>query len=160
MENDNAKQPLGERILVILESIKNIIFKYYITVIVWLVILTVSILLLWFLLYPVIWWNELSEIRLYVRVFLLLFAISTFSTLRLYNSVVVNSRFLLKLRESIIKIERLLPRITTLLETSKNSQRDNSSAINRNTTQINKIVESIKKASDEITRASEKLNRK
>lgn len=42
----------------------------------------------------------MSEMRLYVRVFLVMFAVATFAVLRLYNSIVSNTRFLIKLQEA------------------------------------------------------------
>ena len=51
----------------------------------------------------------MSEVRLYVRIFLLMFAVSTFATLRLYNSIVQNTRFSIKLREAFGKFLATVP---------------------------------------------------
>lgn len=47
----------------------------------------------------------------YIRIFLLLTLVNTFASLRLYNSQVANTRFLLKVREAVSK---LLPQFVTL----------------------------------------------
>lgn len=50
-----------------------------------------------------------SEIRLCLRLFLLLFILNTFGVLRLYNSIVNNTRFSIKLREAIMAFNRAVP---------------------------------------------------
>lgn len=47
--------------------------------------------------------------RLCVRLFLVMFAVNTFGALRLYNSIVQNTRFSLKLREALIKFTQTVP---------------------------------------------------
>jgi hypothetical protein len=72
-----------------------------------------------------------------------MFAISTFSTLRLYNSIVVNSRFALKLREILTRIERLLPRINQVMESSRTSAKENTSAMTRLSASLKKLSEAM-----------------
>lgn len=66
---------------------------------------------IWAILEPIIWWTEYSEIRICVRLFLVMFAVSTFSVLRLYNAVVQNTRFSIKLRDVFISFYRMLPNL-------------------------------------------------
>lgn len=66
----------------------------------WILIVIVMAAVVWLIAEPIIWWTEMSETRLYVRVFLIMFAIATFAVLRLYNSIVSNTRFLIKLQEA------------------------------------------------------------
>lgn len=53
--------------------------------------------------------------HVYCRVFLLLFAINTFAVLRLYNSVLQNTRFIIKIRQTIGKTNIHLPRLETAM---------------------------------------------
>lgn len=81
----------------------------FIEYVIWGFCIFICLGILWFIVEPIIWWTEISEIRLYVRIFLVMFAISTFATLRLYNSIVQNTRFSIKLREVLIKFTNTIP---------------------------------------------------
>lgn len=65
--------------------------------------------MVWLLVEPIIWWTPYSEVRLCVRFFLVMFAVNTFAVLRLYNSIVQNTRFSIKLREVFIKLHQAIP---------------------------------------------------
>lgn len=67
----------------------------------WALIILVGLGCLWLVAEPVIWWTDKSEMRIYVRVFLIMFAVGVFAVLRLYNSIVANSRFVIKLHEAV-----------------------------------------------------------
>ena len=81
-------------------------FLNYLT---WVICVSVLLGILWLIIEPIIWWTSWSEMRLYIRIFLLMFAVSTFATLRLYNSIVQNTRFSIKLRESFGKFLNVVP---------------------------------------------------
>lgn len=81
----------------------------FVEYVIWGFLIAVCLGVLWLLVEPIIWWTEQSEMRLYVRVFLVMFAISTFAILRLYNSIVQNTRFSIKLREALIKFTNAVP---------------------------------------------------
>ena len=67
----------------------------------WTLIVLVGLGCLWLVIEPAIWWSDKSELRIYIRVFLLMFAVGVFGVLRLYNSVVNNTRFIIKLHEAV-----------------------------------------------------------
>lgn len=58
---------------------------------------------------PLIWKTDYYKIDLYFRLFLLMFAINTFAVLRLYNSIVQNTRFSIKLRETFTHFQQVVP---------------------------------------------------
>ena len=60
---------------------------------------------------PIVEWTDQSEFRLYCRLALLLLSIIAFGVLRLYNSIVQNTRFLLKIREVAGKLLAELPNL-------------------------------------------------
>ena len=68
---------------------------------------------LWFLIAPLL--NN-EEIIFYLRLFLCMFALNTFAVLRLYNSIVQNTRFSIKLMESIIKFTNSIPNLERALK--------------------------------------------
>lgn len=113
---------------------------------VWLCAILVA---LWFVIIPlyeyVCTFSIESEIRLYIRLFLLSFIVSTLGVLRLYNSIVGNTRFAIKLREAIIKFQRTTPSlersikllVQTLLAVKKSNE--------ANSDKLDKLSNSIKK---------------
>ena len=81
------------------------------TILLWLVLLTLLLGVVWLIVQPIVIWTDKSELRLYCRLALLLLAIMTFGVLRLYNSIVQNTRFLFKVREAIQKVLVELPNL-------------------------------------------------
>ena len=79
------------------------------TILLWILIGLIIVGVLWLIIQPIIVWTDKSEIRLYCRIGLLMLAIMTFGILRLYNSIVHNTRFLVKLREVTAKVLSELP---------------------------------------------------
>lgn len=79
------------------------------TVIVWSILGLILFGLLSLFIAPIIWWTPESEARLYIRFFLLCMALITFGVLRIYNAIVGNTRFLIKLRETVGKLQREIP---------------------------------------------------
>ena len=93
----------------------------FIGYLIWVVIIAIALGVLWLLVEPIIWWTQYSEARLCIRLFLLIFAVNTFATLRLYNSIVQNTRFSIKLRESFNKFVGVVPGLERAMRSLGNS---------------------------------------
>lgn len=123
----------------------------FIDYLIWALLILIALGVIWLLLEPVIWWTEKSEVRLYVRIFLVMFATSTFATLRLYNSIVQNTRFSIKLREALLKftaavpgLERAMKNLNSSLGNVKASTDSLKKGVDNNTEKVEKLVEKIK----------------
>lgn len=64
-----------------------------------------------FIVQPLLSGTADGEIRVYMRVFIIAQIVMAFATLRLYNSIVANTRFSIKLRETITKLQQGIPTI-------------------------------------------------
>lgn len=124
-------------------------FIEYVT---WVIFIVVALGVLWLLIEPIIWWTQYSEIRLCVRLFLLMFAVSTFATLRLYNSIVQNTRFSIKLREALVKftnvipgLERAMKNLNSSLGNVKASTDSLKKELSDNTDKVERLAEKITK---------------
>lgn len=124
----------------------------FIDYLIWPLIILVLMGLLWFLAEPIIWWTEKSEIRLCVRIFLVMFAVNTFAVLRLYNSIVNNTRFNIKLREvfmkllpTVIGLERIMRGLNSSLSNAKSSADTLKKGVDRNTDEIEKLIFQLKR---------------
>lgn len=124
-------------------------FRKFIDYLVWSLAVISIIGVLWFIVEPIIWWNEM---RLYLRLFLLMFALNTFATLRLYNSIVQNTRFSIKLREALLKfttIANTLERAFKNLNNSVASMRSSIDSLRRSTDnatdKVDEVVQKFKK---------------
>lgn len=98
---------------------------------------------LWLILEPIIWWTDMSELRLYVRVFLIMFAVATFAVLRLYNSIVSNTRFIIKLHELIRAVQTSmssLERTTKSAANAMGSLRNATSSLEKTTKENSESV--------------------
>lgn len=86
---------------------KQFSWKSVVTIFVWaLLILGVILLFLW-VIYPL--FSGLSEWYFYARLALVFMFVIAFGVLRLYNAVVGNTRFLIKLRETVGKMQNTIP---------------------------------------------------
>lgn len=117
--------------------------------VVWGFVILAALGVLWLLIEPIIFWTSYSEIRICVRLFIVLFALNTFATLRLYNSIVQNTRFSIKLRESVTKLQQNFPALERAL-------RNLSSSL----TIVKTTIDSFKKSTDENTDKLDRLNDK
>lgn len=122
-------------------------FAEYLT---WVLIVLACLGLLWLIVEPIIWWSELSELRLYIRLFLIMFALSTFAILRLYNSIVQNTRFTIKLREAIRQfnavvpgLERAMKNLNSTLGNVKASSDSLRKSTDNNTDKVEKFTEKL-----------------
>lgn len=82
-----------------------------INVVIWLLLLVIVAAVVWFVVSPLTKWSDKSDIHFYARLFLVLTAVNTFAVLRLYNSIVQNTRFLIKLRDAISKLNSVVPNV-------------------------------------------------
>lgn len=122
---------------------------------IWAVIIAIVLGVLWLIIEPIIWWTQYSEVRLCVRLFLLMFAVSTFAILRLYNSIVQNTRFSIKLREALNKfagvvpgLERAMKNLNSSLGNVKASTDSLKKELSDNTDKIEKLTEKINRLSN------------
>ena len=122
----------------------------FIDYLIWAVIIAVVLGVLWLIIEPIIWWTQYSEVRLCVRLFLLMFAVSTFATLRLYNSIVQNTRFSIKLREALNKfagvvpgLERAMKNLNSSLGNVKASTDSLKKELSDNTDKVEKLTDKI-----------------
>lgn len=122
----------------------------FIDYLIWAIIIAIVLGVLWLIVEPIIWWTQYSEVRLCVRLFLLMFAVSTFATLRLYNSIVQNTRFSIKLREALNKfagvvpgLERAMKNLNSSLGNVKASTDSLKKEVSDNTDKVEKLTEKI-----------------
>lgn len=87
----------------------------------WTICVLLVLGVIWLIVAPIVWWTPLSEWRLYIRIFLLMFAVSTFALLRLYNSIVQNTRFSIKLREAFGKFLTIVPALERAMKNLNSS---------------------------------------
>ena len=127
----------------------------FIDYLIWAVIIAIVLGVLWLIIEPIIWWTQYSEVRLCVRLFLLMFAVSTFATLRLYNSIVQNTRFSIKLREALNKFagvvpgfERAMKNLNSSLGNVKASTDSLKKELSDNTDKVEKLTEKINRLSN------------
>lgn len=106
----------------------------------------------WLILEPVINWTHFSEARLYARLFLAMFAVNTFATLRLYNSIVQNTRFSIRLRESVVKFSALIPGIERALRNLSNS-------LGAAKASMDALKKEVSDGTDEVSKFTDKLRK-
>lgn len=127
----------------------------FIDYLIWAALIAIVLGVLWLIIEPIIWWTQYSEVRLCVRLFLLMFAVSTFATLRLYNSIVQNTRFSIKLREALNKfagvvpgLERAMKNLNSSLGNVKASTDSLKKELSDNTDKVEKLTEKINRLSN------------
>lgn len=117
-------------------------------ILIWVVVILVVVGLLFFIAQPLIW-EGYGEWVLYARIFIVLFALSTFAQLRLYNALVQNTRFAIKLREALLKFIQVVP---TLERSMKN--------LNSTMGNVKASSDAVKKALDNNADKTEELTDK
>lgn len=107
---------------------------------------------IWFLVSPFIYGGTNGEYTFYIRVLLILAIVHTFSGLRLYNAIVNNTRFSIKLREAVIKLQQNFPALqramTTLnsgLSSTKDSLKETKKSLDANTDETHEVTELLRK---------------
>lgn len=103
-------------------------------ILIWVVVTLVVVGLLFFIAQPLIW-DGYGEWVFYARLFIVLFALSTFAQLRLYNAIVQNTRFAIKLREALLKFIQVVP------------------ALERSMKNLNSTMGNVKSSSDAVKKA-------
>lgn len=103
-------------------------------ILIWVVLAHVVVGLLFFIFQPLIW-DGYGEWVFYARLFIVLFAFSTFAQLRLYNAIVQNTRFSIKLREALLKFIQVVP------------------ALERSMKNLNSTMGNVKSSSDSVKKA-------
>ena len=103
-------------------------------ILIWVVVTLVTLGLLFFIIQPLIW-SDYDEWVFYARLFIVLFALSTFAQLRLYNAIVQNTRFAIKLREALLKFTQVVP------------------ALERSMKNLNSTMGNVKSSSDAVKKA-------
>lgn len=105
-----------------------------INILIWVVAILVCGLLIFVLLQPLIF-EGYADWVFYARACLILFAFSTFAQLRLYNAIVQNTRFAIKLREALLKFIQIVP------------------ALERSMKNLNSTMGNVKSSSDAVKKA-------
>lgn len=114
---------------------------------IWTVCILLILGVVWLIMEPIIWWTPWSEARLYIRIFLTMFAVSTFATLRLYNSIVQNTRFSIKLREMFGKFLTAVPTLERAIKSLNNSIGSAKSVIDNSNKRVSENTDSIQELS-------------
>lgn len=92
--------------------------------------------------------SEITEIRMYLRFFLFLFAVMVFGVLRLYNSIVKNTLFIVKLRETLAPFIRAFPGIEKTVRTNTNTENSLKGALDRLSSSIEEATEMLSSIKD------------
>lgn len=96
--------------------------------------------------------EDMSLWHFYVRLFLSMFGVCTFAILRLYNSIVQNTRFTIKLRESVGKLHNALTPLGREMKTLSNGLHN----VKRSADSLEKTFTN---SADRTEKVIEKLNR-
>ena len=86
---------------------KQFSWKSVVSILVWALLIVGLILLFLWVIYPL--FSALPEWHFYARLALVFLFVIAFGVLRLYNAVVGNTRFLIKLRETVGKMQNTIP---------------------------------------------------
>lgn len=105
-----------------------------------------------FLVYPLIIGGPYGELKFYARVILLLAIVHTFAGLRLYNAIVNNTRFSIKLREAVIRLQQSFPALQRVMHQlnieiggMRDSLRENKKSLDSNSDETHEVTELLKK---------------
>ena len=85
---------------------------------------------------------------MYLRFFLSLFAVMVFGVLRLYNSIVKNTLFIVKLRETLAPFIRAFPGIEKTVRTNTNTENSLKGALDRLSSSIEEATEMLSSIKD------------
>lgn len=73
--------------------------------------------------------DRMARIESYFKIFLLLWVVGVFGLLRLYNSQVSNTRFIIKLREVIVKVLSDIPGLERVIKESTRTLQQTSTKV-------------------------------
>jgi len=104
------------------------------------------------------WWlfrpyGGVAEILFLARSAVLLLAVSAFAQMRLYNAIVANTRFTIKLREALLKMQQSLPTLERILRTTTN-------ALGSTSTSLDRLEKSVEKSSKDVVNSAENVSKK
>lgn len=129
-------------------------FSKFINYLIWAALITVALGIALFLALPFLTYNGLvSEWIFYVRLFIVLFAVQTFATLRLYNSIVQNTRFAIKLREALLKFNQALPALERSLKNLNSSMGNIKSVVENARKDIKDNTEEVQELSNKLRKS-------
>lgn len=97
-------------------------------------------LILGAILYPLFIGDELKFI---IRLFIVLYVVQVFALLRLYNSIVQNTRFLIKMRESALKLRESFPALERAMRSLRSSNDNITAKISVNSERLKRLAEEI-----------------
>ena len=117
----------------------------------WIAFIALCLGVIYFMVEPIIYRTPLTEIRLYIRGFLFMFALNTFAVLRLYNSIVQNTRFSIKLREALVKVQQLIPGL-------ERSMKNLNSSLGNAKASSDALKKSTDNNSDKVEKLTDKIN--
>ena len=124
----------------------------YVLVSIWVFFGCLLLGVIWFLVSPFIYGGTNGEYTFYIRVLLILAIVHTFSGLRLYNAIVNNTRFSIKLREAVIKLQQNFPALQRTMATlnsglsaTKDSLKETKKALDANTDETHEVTELLRK---------------
>lgn len=115
----------------------------------WIVLIAIVLGVVFFIAQPLIWSQDYADWVIYARAFILLSLVSTFAQLRLFNAIVKNSLFLIKLREAVYKLTEKFPMLDRGFKALNGTLSNNKGA-----------VENLKKSIDASKDSTEKLSEK
>lgn len=119
--------------------------KRFVNVIIWVVFIGILFAVGFFVLHPALTGDRMET---YIRAFLVLFILQVFGILRLYNSIVKNSAFIIKLRTSMESFKTLLPqleRVTKSLDTTLRGVKNSNDALKKSTDTSNERMDKLQK---------------
>lgn len=109
----------------------------------WVVSVAVAIfaaLILGVVFYPLFAGDELKFI---IRLFIVLYVVKVFALLRLYNSIVQNTRFLIKMRESALRLREAFPALERAMRSLRSSNDNITAKISVNSERLKRLAEEI-----------------
>lgn len=124
----------------------------------WIFLAAIVIGIVFFIVQPLIWSQDYADWVVYARAFLLLALISTFAQLRLFNAIVKNSLFLIKLRDAVYKLAEKFPMLDRAFKSLNVTLTNHKSSIDAMKKTIDTNSDSTEKLSEKIDRI--KFNQK
>lgn len=140
MEIKSLKEKLSENVLPVIKKWLSLVVKWVVRVLIAIFVMGV----IWFFIQPLTkGLTFANEVHFYIRIFIALVMLQTFAILRLYNAIVSNTRFSIKLREAVVKLhqefsglERVLKSLGVIVTTNSASVTGLSKSVKESSTGI------------------------
>lgn len=84
-----------------------------------------------------------DELKFIIRLFIVLYVVKVFALLRLYNSIVQNTRFLIKMRESALRLREAFPALERAMRSLRSSNDNITAKISVNSERLKRLAEEI-----------------